>query len=900
MPDLLRGTAPQRSTWSTLLALLPGYDCFRGVPDGWFFDCAAADKACDFFPACLQFVEGERAGKPFELEPWQRAIVGAIFGWMRDDGTRRYREAFVYVPRKNGKALALDTPIPTPSGWTTMGEVADGDVIFDELGRPCRVINATEIMYGRQCYRVQFSDGTSIVADAEHQWLTRTRATEGRAAVTTTERIAATLLYGNRPGVNERNHSIAAPGPLHTPVADLPLDPYVLGAWLGDGTSCNATLTCHEDDLAIVETIAARGVATRIKDYGRGASGKVRLVQLGNGRRGYNRGDSLKAPLRALGVLGNKHIPRIYLRASRDQRMELLRGLMDTDGYASAAGQCELTTVSERMASDALELIRSLGLKPSMTVHRAKIYGRDCGAKYRIQFWAYTDWPCFHLERKRARLKPPPAKPTRARTLTITAVEPVASVPVRCIEVDSPSHLFLAGPGMTPTHNSSFVAGVLLRVLFTDGEPGAQIYSAAADRDQAALIFRHAKAMVERSRFMAANSKVYQTYKSIEFPRTNSVYRALSSEAATKHGLSTHFAVVDELHAHKNRELFDVINTSTGARRQPIMFTITTADYNRESICNEKYDYASKVRDGILSDPAFLPVLYEAARDADWKDPAVWAKANPNLGVSVSREYLERECKRAQESAAYLNTFLRLHLNVRTDADVAWLSMDAWDKGSEPIDPESLRGRPCYLGLDLSTKTDVTALAALFPPVAEDEPWKALLRFWVPKDNAHRREHRDRVPYATWARQGHIDLTDGDVIDYDFIHAAIVDACARYEVRDVGFDPWNATQTANYLQAQGVTCTEVRQGIQSLGEATKELERLVIGGEIQHGGNPVLRWMASNTMVLMDSNGNMKVNKGKSTGRIDGICALLNALARAIAKGENGPSVYETRGIVTL
>ena len=225
---------------------------------------------------------------------------------------------------------------------------------------------------------------------------------------------------------------------------------------------------------------------------------------------------------------------------------------------------------------------------------------------------------------------------------------------------------------------SPFCAGITLLVAYADGEPGAQLYSAAADRDQAALIFRHCAGMIARDPDLASRSRVYRSFKSIEFP-DNSVYKALSSDADTKHGLGAHLVIVDELHAHPDAELVETLVTSTAARRQPLVIYITTADYNRVSICNQKYEYACKVRDQILEDSSFLPVIYEALPDDDWTDPEVWRKANPNLGVSVKLEYLERECRRAKAEPSYQNTFRRLHLNQRTSQDTRWLSVEDWE-----------------------------------------------------------------------------------------------------------------------------------------------------------------------------------------------------------------------------
>lgn len=431
--------------------------------------------------------------------------------------------------------------------------------------------------------------------------------------------------------------------------------------------------------------------------------------------------------------------------------------------------------------------------------------------------------------------------------------------------------------GKTP-----LAAGVVNLVMFTDDEPGAQIYSAAAEREQAALIFRHASGMIVRNPDLDSQVKVYRSFKSIEHGN-GTIYKALSSDADTKHGLGAHLVIVDELHAHRDGELVDVLLTSTAARRQPLVIYITTADYARESVCNMKHDYASKVRDGVIQDSSFLPAIWEASVDDDWTDPAIWAKANPNLGVSVKVEYLQRECERAKNEPSYENTFKRLHLNIKTQQDVRWLSLEKWDACDAPVDEDALAGRTCYAGLDLSTRLDVTASVLVFPPTDDDPLWRILPRLFIPEDNAREREKRDRVQYQTWGAQGHITLTPGDVVDYDFVKQSLLDDARKFDLKEIAYDPWNATQIAIQLQDSGATVVEFRQGYASMSEPTKELEKLIVSRKVAHGGHPVLRWMASHVAVEMDAAGNVKLSKKKSTERIDGLVATVMGLGRALA-----------------
>jgi phage terminase large subunit-like protein len=304
-------------------------------------------------------------------------------------------------------------------------------------------------------------------------------------------------------------------------------------------------------------------------------------------------------------------------------------------------------------------------------------------------------------------------------------------------------------------------------------------------------------------------------------------------------------------------------------------------------VCNEKHAYATKVRDGVIEDPSFLPVIYEASPDDDWTDPEVWARVNPNLGVSLQREYLERECRRAREQPAYQNTFRRLHLNVRTESDVVWIPIDRWDACLADFHPDDLEGKTCYAGLDLASTTDLCALVLYFP----EDGHAVLPFFWAPREGALRREKRDRVPYTQWARDGHLVLTEGDVADYEAIRLRLKELDKIFHIRQLGFDRWGATKLVNDLKDDGLDVVAFGQGYASMSAPSKELEKLVLGKALRHNGHPVLRWNASNVMVETDAAGNIKPSKRKSTDRIDGIVALVMAVGIAA----NAPPPWDPR-----
>ncbi len=447
---------------------------------------------------------------------------------------------------------------------------------------------------------------------------------------------------------------------------------------------------------------------------------------------------------------------------------------------------------------------------------------------------------------------------------------------------------------------TTLAAGLVLLVLFTDGEPGAEVYSSAGDKDQAAIIYDVARHMVEAEPELARRARIFRSPRSIVLEHLGSSYKPISSEASTKHGYNAHFVVNDELHTHKDRELIDVLETSTGARRQPLVVHITTAGFGTESICREKYTYACNVRDGIYDDPSFLPVIFEALPDDDWTRPSTWRKANPNLGVSVKRDYIADQCEKARELPSYENTFRRLHLNQWTQQAVRWLPLESWDACELHVTVDDLAGRPCWGAVDLSSTTDVTAFLLLFP--LDSGRLFLLPIFFIPQDNAHVRELRDKVPYLAWAKQGLIELTPGNVVDYERVRARVHWAAENFDLREIAIDRWNATHLITELDADALNPIPFGQGYASMSAPSKELEKLVIGKQLAHDGHRILRWMAGNVTIETDAAENIKPSKKKSTERIDGIVAAVMALGRYMQRDASEPerSVYEDRGLLVL
>lgn len=353
--------------------------------------------------------------------------------------------------------------------------------------------------------------------------------------------------------------------------------------------------------------------------------------------------------------------------------------------------------------------------------------------------------------------------------------------------------------------------------------------------------------------------------------------------------------IFDELPAQPNRELWDVLRTAVGSRRQPITFVITTAGYDCNSICWEMHDYAVKGRDDIIDDPSLLPVIYAAPEDLDWRSDEALQMANPGLGVTVKREYLEEERAKAVETPGYQNTFRRLHLGRWTEQESRWLYMRVW--GENGMAPGELVGRHCYAGLDLSSMTDLTSLVLVFPDGAD---YAVLPFFWVPEGNLRQRVQRDRVPYDAWVRDGHLEATDGEVVDYQFIRERIRELSLEYDIWEILVDRWNSMGLQMQLMGDGFPIVPFGQGFASMSAPAKELERALLDRCVRHGNHPVLTWNAGNVAVKQDAAGNVKPAKDKSTDRIDGIVALIMGIAGCMRHQGEARSVYEEREIFVI
>ena len=446
---------------------------------------------------------------------------------------------------------------------------------------------------------------------------------------------------------------------------------------------------------------------------------------------------------------------------------------------------------------------------------------------------------------------------------------------------------------------SELGAAIALNMLCNDDEMRAEVYGCAADKNQASIIFNVAADMVRQSPMLSRRIKIVPSTKRMVYEPTGSVYQVLSSDVPTKHGLNVSACVFDELHTQPTRELFDVMTQGSGdARRQPLWFIMTTAGTNRNSICWEMHQKALDVLEGRKKDPRFYPVVYSLPMDADWKDEENWYKANPSLGYTIDIENVRDQFRAALESAAAELQFRQLRLNQWVSASVRWMNMEKWDACGMDFELEQLEGRECYAGLDLSSTSDLTALVLVFPP--EDEEGRYLIYpfFWMPEDNIPLRVRRDHVMYDEWAEMGLMRTTEGNVLHYGRIVHDMVELKKRFDIKEIGYDRWGSPMMIQALEDEGFNVVPFGQGYRDMSPATREFERMVLTGKLGHNSHPVLRWNLENVFISTDPAGNIKIDKKKSTEKVDGAVALVMALDRAVRAGSG--SVYDDDGLIVL
>ena len=430
------------------------------------------------------------------------------------------------------------------------------------------------------------------------------------------------------------------------------------------------------------------------------------------------------------------------------------------------------------------------------------------------------------------------------------------------------------------------LAGIGLKGLTKDDEGGPEIYAAATKRDQAAILFEEAKRMVKQSRPLRSRLDAQQ--HQIVFPTNFGNFKPLSSDANTMDGLNPHMALVDELHAHKTPEMWDVLKSAFGARSQPLMWGITTAGFNKNGVCYEIRGYAIQVLQGLVDDDSFFSIIYTIDDGDDWQDETNWIKANPNLGVSVSLDYLREQARQAAVMPSALVNFLTKHLNVWVTGESKWCNIERWLKCGADYLPTDLGDVvEVYIGLDLAQVSDITSATGV--AILSDGTWRVFGKHYLPEDAIEAKYRKTTVPFRQWHEQGWLTLTPGNVVDYNWIKADLDHWLQTLPVKEIVFDRYNSSQLVNDMLEQGAPMVSFGQGYLSMSPAMKEFERRYLANLIEHPNDPVLNWAMSNVVADQDHAGNIKPAKNKSSEKIDPAVALIMAVGRAMVLGEQLP-----------
>lgn len=447
-------------------------------------------------------------------------------------------------------------------------------------------------------------------------------------------------------------------------------------------------------------------------------------------------------------------------------------------------------------------------------------------------------------------------------------------------------------------------AVIALYLTFFDGEAGAEGYCAATKRDQAAIVFANIRALVRANPHLARRIEI--KVGNLSIAPTASKFEPLSADYNSMDGLNVHFACLDELHAYKDRGTIDVIETATGAREQPHIFKITTAGNAPLSPCGAEHKYATEILEGVVADERYFAFIAHADPEDDWTSPETWRKANPNYGISVNPEDLEAKATKARHLPSASEEFKQKHLNLWVNAVAPCLSVDGWKRGQSDWTEAELEHEPCFIGVDLASRIDLCVLSFVFPPTPGRGRWRLIQRIWTPAETLADRAHRDRVPYKTWADQGWLIAVPGASVDHDVVRRAIVEARDRFDIQQIGFDPWHAdAPIRNLVTVDGFPkehVLEVPQTYAGMSAACLRFQAETLEGAVDARRCPVTGWAVGNVVGQSDEKGNLMFAKRKSSdnGRIDPVIAATIAMSLAIRREDATASVYLERGIRVL
>lgn len=894
--------------------VLDGIECHER---GDHFCVPRADHCQRFIEELCLHTKGQFLRRKFILAAWQRDdIIRPLFGtvvWSEEFQAykRQYEIAWIEVARK---ALAVDTPLLTANrGWITIGDAQIGDEVYT-LDGSTTTVNWVSPVFMEKRFEVRSRFGRSLIAGADHDWAVldrrypqgalrgvrddghRTKPEYRRTAISTAEMESEGLRL--RTGYRfalPRHEALKGVG------IRLPIDPYALGAWLGDGTSKSGAMTSHEDDQPFMRAqFEAAGYETRAT-----AHPQVFYVL------------KLMTHLRWLGVLHNKHVPECYLEAPEDDRRALLQGLMDTDGWCSVKGNSLIAgfcAKSEDIARSVLFLARSLGFQAHLSIKKKSICnGKEYGPFFEV-FWALSDdlpMP-FRLPRKAGKVRSGTYRP---QLDSITSIEPVGEGLTRCIGVEHPDSVFLAGRDLMPTANcgkTEILAALMLYLLVGDGEASAEIYGIAKTREQASLCFDVAAQMVRLQPILNKRLKIIAHKKRIYDAKTNSFYQVVAADAGGALGSNPSGVGADEICAWHDGGMWDSMRTGmgSGARRQPMMIAATTAGTDTESFAGKMHRELLGNWEKPDDDPNKLKHIFCYIRntpmDADPWDEKNWFHASPALGDFLSVESFRKQAAEAKANPLLENGFRVLKLNQWTTQAVRWMPMHLFDESagvkfaSAKEGRDDFTGRDCWFGLDLAARQDLTAMCYLFPDpdgVSVDLLW----RFWACEAAVFR---LDKLNGGRFRREfvpgGWLTVTEGDVLDFDRVYADIEADARRFNILGGDADKWSSDPVLQEIQNRIYVPDDIyayQNDFTHMSDSMHRIIEMTTERKFRWHGNPLARFCFEGAEArVAPYNPDLvrpdKPDRKSASKRIDAVPAAIMATNAWWTRGDDAISMY--------